>query len=249
MGQLEHCKNEGVRHVKELPMLSVVQGTEGYYSFGLNGGPVRDLEEGGIFIAPALARQEIIHHESPKSGQMSARWVLLEVDVNDELPLDFAFSFPVYPDKGLREELSNIMDALFAAPDIVERKIQSYRLIKILLPYGKEKKTDTRIGLTVAFLKEHFRETLTVEEIARVCRSSPSGLYRLFREELGISPIAYLNTLKLSHACLLLEHTSRSVSEIAAECGLCDPYYFSKLFKKKYGLSPVQYRKGLKEKP
>ncbi len=69
-------------------------------------------------------------------------------------------------------------------------------------------------------------------------------LCRLFRQEMHTTPNKYLTELRLSSAADLLRGgTSRSITEIARMCGYNDPLYFSRMFKKKYGVSPREYIK------
>ena len=71
---------------------------------------------------------------------------------------------------------------------------------------------------------------------------------RVFKETTGESPISYLIRVRLVKACGLLAGNGASVREIARQVGYEDAYYFSKLFKKYYGVSPMEYRR-MKEKP
>ena len=63
--------------------------------------------------------------------------------------------------------------------------------------------------------------------------------------------MAYLNEIRLSHAVQLLETTDRPIAEVGETVGLEDPAYFSRLFRRQYGLSPIRYRereRGIREK-
>lgn len=68
---------------------------------------------------------------------------------------------------------------------------------------------------------------------------------RCFKEEMGITPLEYLIKLRLSYAKqLLLQETYISVVDVAEKCGFNDSFYFSKIFKQNYGVSPLNYRKS-----
>ncbi len=247
VNSLRSALAEGVRHVKELPYLSIVQATEGYYSFGLYGEEPKDLACGECFIAPALARQEIIHHVDPATKTMSARWVFLDIMVNDTVPFDAMYALPAFPPPDLCRQIDHCMDGIFSAQTILDRKAECYQLLKLLLPYAREKvKREERVESAISYIQRHFQEPLTVERVAKAVHTSPSNLHRLFQEELGTSPMAYCNSFRLSHACWLLDRQIGSVQQIATQCGITDPFYFSKLFKKIYGISPSHYRKSLR---
>lgn len=84
-------------------------------------------------------------------------------------------------------------------------------------------------------------------ELDELLRSAPycyDYLCRLFRQEMHTTPHKYLTNLRLQAAADILRvGTGRSVTEIARMCGYHDPLYFSRLFKKKYGVSPREYAK------
>ena len=76
-------------------------------------------------------------------------------------------------------------------------------------------------------------------------------LCKIFRKELGMTPHKYLTNLRLQAATELLcsAHYSGNISEVSLLCGFKNPLYFSRLFKKKYGVSPKEYyRRKLDEK-
>jgi AraC-like DNA-binding protein len=64
----------------------------------------------------------------------------------------------------------------------------------------------------------------------------------LFKEIAGVSPIQYLIGLRLKKACDLLEHSSKSVLEIALDCGFENISYFIRKFKEVKGCTPKEYR-------
>ena len=80
------------------------------------------------------------------------------------------------------------------------------------------------------------------QEVAEAAAVSQRHLERVFFEVCGLSPMAYLLELRLRHASLLLRGTSKTVAEIAGECGFEDPSYFARVFKRKYGAPPNQCR-------
>ncbi len=82
-------------------------------------------------------------------------------------------------------------------------------------------------------------------DFARIARESDMGystLRRRFKEVTGYSPKEYALRIRLSRAKELLTLTARSVEDIAAAVGFDDPYYFSRLFRRKEGLAPTRFR-------
>lgn len=85
---------------------------------------------------------------------------------------------------------------------------------------------------------------LTLETVARGAGVSGSTLRRLFVEHLKMTPIDYLQSLRLARARDLLAKTSLEIKEVAARVGYADPLYFSKAFKRRHGVSPSQVQGG-----
>lgn len=94
----------------------------------------------------------------------------------------------------------------------------------------------------VQFLQYHAGRPVKLQEAAEAAAVSQRHLERVFLEVCGLSPMAYLTELRLRRASLLLRGTSRTVAEIARECGFEDPNYFARVFKKKYGAAPSMWR-------
>ncbi len=84
---------------------------------------------------------------------------------------------------------------------------------------------------------------LSVVQIAEQFYISPTQLYRIFIKEMGISPKQYLISYRIEKAKKLLLEGS-TVNYAAYQCGFSDLYYFSKFFKKLYGVSPTEYKKN-----
>ena len=75
-----------------------------------------------------------------------------------------------------------------------------------------------------------------------VANLSPSHIATTFKKKTGFSLIEYFNQLKTQKACQYLLFTDLRVNEIANKLGIEDPYYFSRMFTKILGVSPVRYR-------
>jgi iron complex transport system substrate-binding protein len=92
------------------------------------------------------------------------------------------------------------------------------------------------------YIQEHYREPITLEQLAELLDCSPRQLMRKFREVFHTSPIDYVIGLRLSKAKELLADSGMPLKTIAESVGYADSYYFSRLFKKHTGLSPASYR-------
>ncbi|MDO5521106.1 MAG: AraC family transcriptional regulator [bacterium] len=98
------------------------------------------------------------------------------------------------------------------------------------------------LARSVSFIHSHFTEPLVVTELAKLSGYSPRHFARLFRDTYGSAPLDYILSLRLTFACRLLRTTASSVSEIALASGFDNPNYFSRLFRKRFDVSPSEYR-------
>ena len=89
-------------------------------------------------------------------------------------------------------------------------------------------------------------DNISVSDIAKECAISESGLRRLFKEQMGMTPVGYRTELRLRRAIYLLDSTDLSVNEIAAQSNFFDAAYFCKVFRARFGITPKQYVKSKK---
>ncbi|WP_010268415.1 AraC family transcriptional regulator [Paenibacillus senegalensis] len=96
------------------------------------------------------------------------------------------------------------------------------------------------------YILEHYRENITVQDLADHVALTPNYISSLFRQATGVTVTEYIQQIRVSAACDLLTGSQMNVSEISDYLGFCEPSYFNKVFKKITGLPPSIY---VKEKP
>lgn len=84
---------------------------------------------------------------------------------------------------------------------------------------------------------------LSLNFIANSLNYNEKYISSIFKKHLGISVVQYISTIRMQHACTLMQQGFTSISDIAANCGYSDPQYFSKLFRKHRGQTPREYIK------
>jgi CheY-like chemotaxis protein len=94
----------------------------------------------------------------------------------------------------------------------------------------------------MSFIHEHYSEQISRRDFAQYVNISEDYLTFCFRQELGISPIKYLQRFRINQAKLLLKASLKSITEIAFEVGFLDSGYFSRIFHRETGVSPGDYR-------
>lgn len=111
----------------------------------------------------------------------------------------------------------------------------------------KKKHVHSIITEAIDFMESHFSEEITLESVARKVAVSPYYLSKLFKSEKEQNFIDYLTCLRIEKAKELLSNDlDTSIKEICFKVGYNDPKYFSKVFKKYTGISPIEYREGHK---
>jgi YesN/AraC family two-component response regulator len=98
------------------------------------------------------------------------------------------------------------------------------------------------IRRSIDFMNKNLGEKLSLNQISKEAGYSPTYFTTLFKKETNYSPLSYFSHLKIVKACEFLDYTRIKVKEISFTLGFTDPYYFTKDFKKKMGMSPRQYR-------
>jgi AraC-like DNA-binding protein len=116
--------------------------------------------------------------------------------------------------------------------------------IKIVSLFSK--KTDKRISIIEEKISSNFQKRWKMEELAEIVNLSKSRFEKLFKQELKISPMQFIKHLRLEKAKELLKTTLLTVKEIGFAVGINDQSGFVRDFKKKYGLTPTEYRKSFK---
>lgn len=100
-----------------------------------------------------------------------------------------------------------------------------------------------RLQRALAVIDAHSADAeLTIEDVARAAGMSNSTLRRMFVEHLKMTPIEYLQDLRLARARDFLARGTFGVKEVAARVGYVDPLYFSKAFRRKFGRPPSERR-------
>ena len=126
-----------------------------------------------------------------------------------------------------------------------------YRFLASVLPtlaYTPEKVTDERIHRAIEYIRLHSEEDLSIPALATMCNISVSHFYTKFREEVGMTPIDYKNSILVSRAArLLLYGNYDSIEAIADALGFTSATYFRRVFKKVTGKSPSEYKKTAAE--
>ena len=113
-----------------------------------------------------------------------------------------------------------------------------------LLSAEEQRRFSPVLRQAIDIIEQTFAEDMPVGKIAEMCYVSPSRLYHLFQAQLGATPTAYRNELRVRKAAELLR-SDASLEEIGAESGFHSVTYFREIFKAHTNLTPAEYRKKI----
>ena len=102
---------------------------------------------------------------------------------------------------------------------------------------------DSPIGTAIHFIREHYSEPITLEDVAQSVHMSQYHFSRLFKRECGYSPHEYIILVRLNRAKHLLKTTDLSVKSIAQSVGYQNVTTFSNAFSNRVGLAPSVFRR------
>lgn len=101
------------------------------------------------------------------------------------------------------------------------------------------------IDLTKKYVEEHLEEHISLSDAADYVNLSPAYLSSLFRKSCNESFVNYVNRRKIDYACHLIQENKYLIYEIAYRLGFNNAYYFTKIFKRYMGITPVEYQNNL----
>ena len=99
-----------------------------------------------------------------------------------------------------------------------------------------------RLYRMLQYIQDHFREDISLQDIAHAANISPRECSRCFQNSLHVTAMEYLLEYRIGHACKLLTGSSLSITSVGQSCGFSSGSYFAKRFHEKTGLSPKEYR-------
>ena len=109
---------------------------------------------------------------------------------------------------------------------------------------GARMRRNQRIKEILSYIREHFTEKITLDEIAKHLHLSTNECCRFFKKNMNCTLFEYITEYRLSKSMELLEHTDLPVSQIAYESGFGSSSYFIEEFRKNVGMTPAAFRKA-----
>lgn len=220
--------------------------------FMLKDQPHLPIEKGDLIIIPP----HMEHTERSVSGRPLEYYVLgidgialLSEDQNPYNHMRCNFSSTEFIDILFKQMLHEMHNHDYGDNTICQ-KLLEILLIKIVrLQHLQPVATTTkRMSKECAKIKEyldtHYAEHITLDSLTNLTHMNKYYMAHSFTKYTGLSPIQYLNEVRLKTACGLLEKTDLSISDISSTIGFSSPSYFTQSFHKKYQITPIKFRKN-----
>jgi AraC family transcriptional regulator len=128
------------------------------------------------------------------------------------------------------------------ADALVVHFLRRYALSRPSLPAVTGGLAPSKLHRTIAYIKAHLAQALSLAELAAVAQTSPTHFARLFKHATGLAPHRYVTTCRMEQAKQLLAATDVSLSEIGLQVGCADQSHFTALFRKYVATTPKAYR-------
>lgn len=136
------------------------------------------------------------------------------------------------------EEITQALEQIEAELSLRTQTLQQ----TIAPPEGVSSVQNLLILRAIEYIEHHYSGKLTLKDAASALYISPNYLSELFKKTTGHNFSDYLNDVRMERSCLYLSDVSRKIGDISGLVGYSDARYFSSAFRKKYGMTPLDYR-------
>ncbi len=260
-----HKRVEKIRLTFEgLAITSMLKGKKVLHSTG-DGKPLNYLP-GESFIVPMDAEMVIDFPEANYSNPTQCTALVIE---NDYLQRHLQYINEMYPKEG-REwnldlqrlwlqndeaiaSLSNRLIRIFSGKDPLKDILVDIKLKELILSIvrlqnfnqlqsgGPAETVNERFRAVIEYIRRNITSTIDTKDLSRMACMSKSVFYRTFNNEFGVPPTQMILTEKIRYAKALMATEKVKVKEICFALGFSDPNYFSRVFRKMEGISPLEY--------
>ncbi len=228
-------------------LIHYVLGGTGYYK---TKDTMYHLKEGDAFL---ICPDELIYYEADRKNPWVYTWIGFQgVKIKSYLERTSLLSTPVFH-YGHDDRIRLCHEKMFEAShldtnrDLIMNSILYEYLFLLASKFPREQYTPREKQINyveeiLTYLESNYSNSISVQAIADSMGLNRSYLHRLFKSATGASVQEYVLDLRIRKACSLLKSTDLPIAIISLSVGYEDTLYFSRLFKKKKGVSPSQYR-------
>ena len=139
---------------------------------------------------------------------------------------------------------NNELDFDVVCQNIIEILVVKLRRAKhVTIQENKPKRMNRSVALVQHYINQNYTDALTLDILAKVGNINKYYLAHIFKEDIGVSPIEYLNHIRIKEAKNLLETTNYTIAEVARFNGFSSQSFFSQAFRREVNQTPSEYRK------
>lgn len=144
----------------------------------------------------------------------------------------------------LSRDTGRVKDVLanFTIQEMLVRLMQT-QARQLLFHSYQQHATSHRFAAVVQYIKQHLTEQITVEKLSELACMSKATFFRVFKRELGLTPVEFIIQERISEAKRLLRNPLSTVADVCFRAGFNNTAYFQKLFKHYEGITPGVYRR------
>lgn len=217
------------------------------------GTTVTELEKGDIAIIPP----SVTHSARAVTEDAEIRGLVFNLKVLNQ-PVSFSLNSDCFViDKGsslhqkFTEELNKAI-SIYLEQGIAYKMKMTAQLLILMSVLAEEKIVsdnendglERRLTPALDYISKNFSQPIKISELSTLVCVCDDHFIRLFKAATSRTPSEYIMDLRISKAMNLLSTDTYSVSEIAEKTGFLNSAYFTKIFKKKLGITPTKYRKN-----
>lgn len=202
-----------------------------------------------------IVNANVMHTESSKEKE-PLEYIVLGIE-GISLFSNENYSHSIHNYKDFKHEILFYMKTILKEAEakseyynVISQHLLEILLIKVIrrtktkLEIEDSKKHNHECAYIKNYIDIHYRENITLDILSDISYMNKYYLVHSFKKYSGMTPIHYLNNKRLTEAASMLKNTDYSVSQVTSIIGMSSQSYFSQSFKKKYKMSPMDYRKS-----
>ena len=124
-----------------------------------------------------------------------------------------------------------------------KKEKEEWKNIQLIPKEGTSSEDDAVVKEMLAFIRQHYREKLVLQDVVDALNYSETFLNKKFKKQMGTTFIEYLNRFRIQKALELLREGRTAVQDVSWQCGIGDYKYFNMVFKKYIGITPDAFRR------
>lgn len=209
------------------------------------------LQGGGAFV---IYPQELAYYEADEINPWRYLWVIFDGPKAEEIlrSIGVTEEQPLFYPKERNSELLTCMERLLHDQEQEYLTISNFYALLQTMKNGtmeqngqKNQPQQYYTDKIKRYIEYRYVEDVKVSELAEHCGLNRSYMTKCFTEDTGVSPKEYLMQYRMTKAKELLAGAELPISNVAYAVGYSDPLAFSKMFKKREGMSPLEYREKI----